>query len=158
MDDWPYDDWLQVRSISFSFFSLSTPPLPRQFLPQSPLFLGPQNYSLFSRGKATPRGLVFRGGRACGGGLPIARNEEKGVLAKRVYGESSVMPKETQKKLRILGTAVHLALRAPQPREVYIFAKPPSKNPLSWFLNMIERKRISLSAWRAKKSVYNSRI
>ena len=31
---------------------------------------------------------------------------------------------------RTLGPAVHLALRAPQPRKAYILQKPPSKNPL----------------------------
>ena len=31
----------------------------------------------------------------------------------------------------ILGPTAHLALRAPLPREAYIFAKPPSKKPLS---------------------------
>ena len=34
-----------------------------------------------------------------------------------------------QKYPRILGPAVHLALRAPQPREAYIFAKSPFSKP-----------------------------
>ena len=58
------------------------------------------------------------------------RNQEKGVLAKGVSVESSVTAKETKKHPRILAPAVHLALRASQPREAYIFQKPPSKNPL----------------------------
>ena len=57
------------------------------------------------------------------------RNQEKGVLAKGVSVESVSWPKN-KKYLRILAPAVHLALRAPQPREAYILQKPPSKIPL----------------------------
>ena len=39
-------------------------------------------------------------------------------------------PRKQKKTTIILGSAVHLALRAPQPREAYIFAK----TPFSWFL------------------------
>ena len=51
------------------------------------------------------------------------RNQEKGVLAKGVSVESSVTAKET-KNTQVLAPAVHLALRAPQPREAYILQKP----------------------------------
>ena len=39
-----------------------------------------------------------------------------------------------KKHPRILAPAVHLALRAPQPREVYICKNPPSKNSLFFFV------------------------
>ena len=39
------------------------------------------------------------------------------------------------KNPRILAPAVHLTLRASEPREAYILQKPPSKKtPFSWFL------------------------
>ena len=57
--------------------------------------------------------------------LPKLRNQEKGVLAKGFHAESSVTPKETKNIPRILGPAAHLALRAPLPREAYMFAKTP---------------------------------
>ena len=44
----------------------------------------------------------------------------KGVLAKGVSVESSVTATETKKYPKILAPAVHLELRAPQPREAYI--------------------------------------
>ena len=63
----------------------------------------------------------------------LLRNQEKGVSAKGVSVESSVTRKE-EKHPRMLGPAVHLALRAPQPREAYILQNPLLKTPFSWFL------------------------
>ena len=54
------------------------------------------------------------------------RNQEKGVLAKRVSVESSVTAKETKSTQGCW----------PQPREAWILQKPPSKTPLSWFLSL----------------------
>ena len=51
------------------------------------------------------------------------RNQEKGVLAKGGSAELNVMPNETKNYPTMLGPAVHWALRAPQPREAYIFAQ-----------------------------------
>ena len=53
------------------------------------------------------------------------RNQEKGVLAKGVSVESSVTPEETNKIPRLLAPAVHVAFRAPQPREAYHLAETP---------------------------------
>ena len=63
--------------------------------------------------------------------LLIARQSgtKTGGLAKGVSAESSVAPKKPTKP-KDMGPAVHFALRAPQAREAYIFAKNPSKNPL----------------------------
>ena len=49
------------------------------------------------------------------------RNKATGVLAKGVCGESSATPKK--KYPRMLGLAVHLALRALWPSGEYVFAK-----------------------------------
>ena len=66
------------------------------------------------------------------------RNQEKGVLAKGVSAEPSVTPKERKntrhaqgkkKYPRILGPAVHLALRAAQPREAHKRGSHDAKTP-----------------------------
>ena len=55
------------------------------------------------------------------------KKQEKWVLAKGASVESSVAAKE--KYQWILGPAVPLALRAPQLREVYVFAKTALLKP-----------------------------
>ena len=55
---------------------------------------------------------------------PDIKNREKGVLVKGVAVESSVTAKET-KVPKDIGPSTTLALKTPQPREAYTFAKPP---------------------------------
>ena len=62
------------------------------------------------------------------------RNRKKGGFSKGGFCRVQCHAQGNKKYPGALGPAVHLPLRAPQPREAYIFAKPPLKNPLSWFL------------------------
>ena len=100
---------------------------PPKFLPK----LLPIYHSMSCHGSCG-RNLKISSPRASGawGAQQKFRNQEKGVLAKGVSVKTSVTAKETKKYPRILAAAVHLALRAPQPREGCILQKPPSKNPL----------------------------
>ena len=58
--------------------------------------------------------------------LSLFMNQEKEILAKRVSAESSVTPKET---IKDIGPAVHLALRAPQPKCAQFCKNPLLKTP-----------------------------
>ena len=64
--------------------------------------------------------------------LEVHRDQEprKGGFSKGVFCRVQCHAQGNKKYPRILGPAVHLALRALQPREVYISAKTPFKNPL----------------------------
>ena len=60
------------------------------------------------------------------------RSQEKGILAKGIFAQSSVTPEKQLPK--DMAPAVRLALREPQPTKAHILQKPLSETPLFWFL------------------------
>ena len=65
----------------------------------------------------------------------LIRNQEKGVLSNGAFGRVQCHAQGNRKYARIMVPAVHLAFRAPQPREAYTFAKSNLlKTPFSCFL------------------------
>ena len=59
----------------------------------------------------------------------LLRSQEKGILAKGVSAESTVTPKQTKHTQGYWAPAAHLALRAPQLKEVHMSATTPFQNP-----------------------------
>ena len=65
----------------------------------------------------------------------MLKAKKRGVLAKGVSGEPSVTPRRRKKYQGYWGPALHLAVRAPQPREARVLAETPLlKTPFSLFL------------------------
>ena len=67
------------------------------------------------------------------------QEQRQGGLSKGGFCRVQCHGQGNQKYPRILAPAVHLALRAPHPRQAYILQNPPSKSPL--FLAPEEDKR-----------------
>ena len=69
----------------------------------------------------------------------LSGTKKKGSLQRGFLQDPVSPPRNTKILSRVLGSAVHSALRAPQSREAHMFAKNPSKKKtFSWFLNLIQ--------------------
>ena len=86
--------------------------------------------NIFFRGRnshqESPGEFDFRGGTNSVFGKPCLCQEPiKGGFSKGGFCRVPCHARRNTRNPRLLGPAVHLALRAPQPRETYIFAKTP---------------------------------
>ena len=69
----------------------------------------------------------------------------KGGFSKGGFCTIKRHSQQSKEDPRILDAAVHLASRAPQPREAYMFAnKIFQKKPFSWFLKDLVRQRVTI--------------
>ena len=71
------------------------------------------------------------------GVISFCQEPRKGGFSKGGFCRVQCHGQRDKKYPRILAPAVHLALRAPQPREAYIVQKPRSKNPLFLVLDLV---------------------
>ena len=94
-------------------------------------------------------GYLALGRWACGlecqnKGFDQGWSSRKGCFSKGGFHRVECRAQGNKKYPRILGPAVHLELRAPQPREAYILKKSLLKKPFAWFLSYLRSYRYRL--------------